>query len=67
MDDIDRAQEHEEKMREMAISATRSAKLRDYESEICIGCSYATKSNFGKNCEAWVECLHDLQSRERKQ
>jgi hypothetical protein len=38
----------------------------DIESEICVGCDYMTKSNFGKQCEAWRECLQDHESRSRK-
>ena len=40
---------------------------RDYEGELCNGCDYATRTNYGKDCEAWTECLADLQKRERKQ
>lgn len=65
MYDIDRAQHLEEMTRDRAIAAARNHPARDYESEICIGCSYATKINFGKTCEAWTECLADLAKRER--
>lgn len=65
MDQFDRATELEEKERERAIATARALPHRDYESEICTGCSYATKTNWGKRCEAWVECLQDLQKRER--
>lgn len=65
MDDIDRAQEYEQKNRAMAIAAARSFPYRDYVQEICTGCDYATKSNRGQKCEAWRDCLQDLQRRER--
>lgn len=65
MDDIDRAQRQEEMHRDRAIAAVRSQPARDYPSEICNGCSYATCTNYGKTCESWVDCLADLQKRER--
>lgn len=65
MDDIDRAQEQEEKFRAAAIAAVSKAPARDLEAEICNGCSYATKTSWGKTCDGWVECLQDLQRRER--
>ena len=65
MDQFDRATEIEEKDRERAIRVARAAPARDYENEVCVGCSYATDSNFGKRCDAWAECLQDLQKRER--
>lgn len=64
MDDIDRAQHQEEMARDRALAAARNQPARDYEGEICNGCNYATRSNYGKTCEAWVECLSDLQKRE---
>lgn len=66
MDEIDLAQRHEEMYRSIALRAVASQPARDLPGEICTGCSYATKSNFGKQCEAWVECLQDLQRRERQ-
>ena len=70
MDDIDRAQHQEEMARERSLTFARqqAAKTlaRDIPGEICTGCSYATKASYGKTCEAWVECLADLQRRERK-
>ena len=33
--------------------------MGDIESEICTGCQFVTKSNFGKSCEAYPECLQD--------
>lgn len=65
MDDIERGQEREQKDRELALSIARAQPRRDYESEICPGCSYATRSNYGKGCEAWADYLQDLQKRER--
>jgi len=65
MDVFDQATAIEERQRDAAIAAVRAAPFRDFEMEICTGCSYATKSNFGKQCEAYVECLEDLQRRER--
>lgn len=65
MDDIERGQEREQKDRALCLAIARSQPVRDYAGEICTRCDYATKTNFGKNCEAWSECLHDLQRRER--
>ena len=65
MDAIDRAQHQEEMARDRSLAAARNQPARDYASEICPGCSYATKSNFGKQCESWTECLADLTKRER--
>ena len=65
MDDIDRAQHQEEMARDRALLAARNCPARDYESEICPGCSYATDSNFGKSCDTWADCLQDAQKRER--
>lgn len=65
MDIYDRATEQEEKERERAIRIARAAPARDYEAEICNGCSYATQTNYGKRCDAWVECLADFTKRER--
>ena len=65
MDDIDRAQRQEEMHRDRSIAAVRNQPARDYQGEICNGCSYATRTNYGKTCEAWTECLADLQKRER--
>lgn len=65
MDDIERGQEREQKDRALCIAIARNQPPRDYVGEICTGCSYATKTNFGRNCEAWRECLQDLQKRER--
>ena len=58
MDDIARAQEREQKDRAIAGGPTR-----DLQAEICNGCDYATKSNWGHACESWRECLTDLQRR----
>lgn len=57
MDDIERAQRREEMDRDLALRAARNKPTRDY----------ATRTTFGKNCEAWTECLTDLQRRERAQ
>lgn len=65
MDDIDRAQHQEKMARGRALAAVRNRPARDFESEICSGCQFANKSNYGKSCEAWTECLADLQKRER--
>jgi len=67
MDDIERAQRREEMDRDLALRAARNQPTRDYAGEICTGCDYATRTTFGKNCEAWTECLNDLQRRERGQ
>ena len=65
MDDIDRAQEREQKDRTLAIALARQFPHRDFPKEVCTGCDYATKSNYGQSCEAWRDCLQDLQRRER--
>lgn len=65
MDDSDRATHQEELQREIALRNSRALVSRDYEAEICPGCQFATKSNYGKTCEAWRECLEDQQKRER--
>ena len=65
MDQFDRATELEELDRARALRIALSAPVRDYAGEICTGCSYATRTSFGKSCEAWAECLADLQKRER--
>ena len=65
MDIYDRATEAEERDRARCLHVALSAPVRDYEWEISAGCSYATKSNYGKSCEAWAECLQDMQKRER--
>ena len=68
-DFADHAQHQEEMARERSLAFARqqSAKTlaRDIHGELCTGCSYATRTNFGKQCEAWAECLADLQKRER--
>jgi len=66
MDDIDRAQHQEEMAREICLRAARNAASRDYEAEVCNGCQFANQTNYGKSCEAWRECLEDLQKRERR-
>ena len=66
MDDSARATHQEELARNIALrNALHASTGRDYPAEICPGCQYATKSNFGKTCEAWAECLADQQKRER--
>ena len=65
MDDIERGQEREQKDRALALAIARNQPARDYAGEICTGCDYKTKSNFGTSCEAWAECLQDLQKRDR--
>lgn len=65
MDQFDRATELEEKHREIAILAEREKCTRDWEAAVCTGCDYVTKSNYGKRCEAYADCLQDLQKRER--
>ena len=65
MDDIEHAQEREQKDRALCLAIARNQPARDYPGEICPGCDYATETNFGPACEAWSECLVDLQRRER--
>ena len=65
MDISDQATHHEELMREIALRAACSHAKRDYPTEICTGCQYPSKSNWGAACEAWADCLQDLQKRER--
>lgn len=31
----------------------------DIEAAICKGCSYSSKTCFGKQCDGWRECLED--------
>ena len=64
MDFCDKATEREEFEREYALEHIRNAPQRDYEHEVCDGCQYATKSNYGRACEVWRECLVDLQKRD---
>ena len=68
-DFADDAQHQEEMARERSLVFARQqatkALARDIPGELCTGCSYATRTNFGKACEAWSECLTDLQKRER--
>ena len=61
MDDIERAQEREQRDRAICLPIARNAPQRDFEAEVCPG----TKTNYGRTCEAWRECLQDLQKRER--
>ena len=65
MDDIERGQEREQQDRALCLAHARNQPQRDYAGEICTGCNYATRTNFGASCEAWRECLQDLQKRER--
>lgn len=65
MDDIERGQEREQLDRALCLAHARNQPQRDYAGEICTACSYATRTNFGQSCEAWRECLQDLQKRER--
>ena len=65
MDEADRATDLEELYRARALRIALSAPVRDSAGEICTGCSYATRTSFGKSCEAWAECLADLKKRER--
>lgn len=65
MDDIERGQEREQKDRAIALQIAINHPVRDLQAEICTGCSYASKSNWGNTCEAWRECLADLQRRDK--
>ena len=65
MDDFDRASEAEMKDRARCLAAVTAAPVIDYESRICPGCSYATKTNYGKACDGWADCLQDQVKRER--
>ncbi len=64
-DIFDQATDREERDRELAIQAVRNARKRDFESEVCNGCQYATKTSWGRTCEVWPECLEDLTKREK--
>lgn len=66
MDDIDRAQHQEEMARDPALRACLNQPARDYQAEVCNGCSYATKAAWGKTCDTWAECLHDFTRRDAK-
>ena len=65
MDDIERGQEREQQDRAMCLAIALSHPQRDYVGEICTGCDYATQTNRGTTCDAWRECLQDLQKRDR--
>lgn len=65
MDFSDQATVREEQDRAIGLQLVRGAPVRDYPAEVCIACDFATKSNFGKSCEDWANCLQDLQRRER--
>lgn len=65
MDDIERGQEREQKDRAIALQIAINHPVRNLPTEICTGCSYASKSNWGNTCEAWRECLADLQRRDK--
>jgi len=66
MDFSDAATMHEEMMREIALKACLHKPQRDYAAELCPGCQFATKTNYGRACDGWKDCLQDLQKRERK-
>lgn len=61
MDEADAAQHQVDMFLQASILKHQNSlkQCGDIESAICVGCSYSTKSNFGKSCEAWVECLQD--------
>lgn len=65
MDQFDRATEMEELDRAEALASRCRLRFATLRREICTGCSYATRTSFSKSCEAWAECLADLQKRER--
>ena len=65
MDDIERGQEREQQDRALCLANALNHPQRDYVSEICAGCDYATQTNRGTTCDAWRDCLQDLQKRER--
>jgi len=65
MDYSDKATQHEEMMREIALKQCLNRPQRDYEAEVCHGCQFVTKSAYGRSCDGWRECLEDLQKRER--
>lgn len=65
MDDIEHAQEREQKDRALCLAVARNQPVRDYVSEVCTGCDYAKGGNRGPPCDGWRECLVDLQRRER--
>ncbi len=52
MDDIERAQEREQRDRAICLHIARNAPQRDFEADVCPGCQYATKTNYGRSCEA---------------
>lgn len=65
MDIFDQATEREEMERELSIKHARNAPQRGFEAEVCNGCGYVTKTNYGRSCEAYRECLQDIERRER--
>ncbi len=62
---FDQATFAEERDRELAIRAARNAPQRDIEAEVCNGCSYASKTAWGRSCDGWRECLEDQARRDR--
>lgn len=37
----------------------------DIEGQVCRGCDFVTKSNYGRACEAWQDCHSDVISKAR--
>lgn len=62
----DRATQQEELARTVAIAAATGRACPDMEAIVCDGCSYVTKSSYGKTCEAYPECLHDVARRRER-
>lgn len=56
----DRATQQEELARQIGLSAAIGRESPDMEAIVCEGCNYVTKSCYGKTCEAYPECLHDV-------
>jgi hypothetical protein len=67
-DECDKASEREQEWISAQLSEARyqfeRTPARDIEADTCTGCQYATKSNWGGSCEAWLECRADIARKE---
>lgn len=64
-DFADIASELEQMQRDIALMACTVRPQRDFESEVCSGCQFATKTSYGRSCEVWSECAEDVRKREK--
>lgn len=63
MDEVDAAQHNIDMFLTASLLKHQHSlkQMGDVEAETCNGCDFKTKSNFGKKCEAWVECSNDIE------